>query len=253
MPVPSQWDLKEKAVLVTTGGHFANPFLAAALAEAGAKVAVAGGPGEALEAVCQAARPHAPDTLAVPTDVTDPASVRSAVRRVVEVHGRLDALVNNCQVMAAKPFLETTPQEIDQMLAQNLRSVFLFCQAAGEHMAGRGQGRIVNISSALAERGIANLAVYSAGMAGVVQLTRSLGVEWGRNGIRVNGIGPGWFIGEDRSLEDQQQELLARYLPSRRYGHPRDLAGLLVYLCSDACDLVTGHTIFVDGGALARL
>ena len=228
MPVPSQWDLKEKAALVTTGGHFATPFLAAALAEAGAKVAV-------------------------PADVTDPACVRSAVRRVVEVHGRLDALVNNCQVMAAKPLLETTPQEFDQMLAQNLRSVFLFCQAAGEHMAGRGQGRIVNVSSALAERGVANLAAYSAGMTGVVQLTRGLGVEWGHTGIRVNGIGPGWFIGEDRSLEDRRQELLARYLPSRRYGHPRDLAGLLVYLCSDACDLVTCHTIFVDGGALARL
>ncbi len=253
MPIPPQWDLKGKAALVTTGGHFATPVLVAALAEAGARVAVAGGPQEALEAARQAARPYSPDTAILAADVTDPASVRRTVQQAVEVHGRLDALVNNCQMMAAKPFLETTPQEFDQMLAQNLRSVFLFCQAAGEHMVSRSRGRIVNVSSVLAERGVSNLAGYCASMAGIVQLTRVLGVEWGRTGIRVNGIGPGWFIGEDRSLEDQRQELLVRFLPSRRYGHPRDLAGLLVYLCSDACDLVTGHTIFVDGGALAHL
>jgi NAD(P)-dependent dehydrogenase (short-subunit alcohol dehydrogenase family) len=255
MPVPPQWDLNGKAALVTTGGHFATPFLAAALAEAGARVAVAGGPAEALEAVRQATDPYSSDTLVIPADLSDPASVRRAVGQAVDAHGRLDALVNNCQVMAAKPFLETTPQEFDQMLAQNLRSVFLFCQAAGEHMLGQGQGqgRIVNISSMLAERGVANLAPYCASMAGVVQLTKALGLEWSRSGIRVNGIGPGWFIGEEQDLEDQRQELLARFLPSRRYGHPRDLAALLVYLCSDACDLVTGHTIFVDGGALSRL
>lgn len=120
-------------------------------------------------------------------------------------------------------------------------------------MVSQDKGRIVNVSSVLAERGVENMAAYCASMAGIAQLTRVLGLELSRTDIRVNGIGPGWFIEETRSLEDQQQELLARFLPSRRYGHPRDLAALLVYLCSDACDFVTGHTIFVDGGAMARL
>jgi NAD(P)-dependent dehydrogenase (short-subunit alcohol dehydrogenase family) len=216
-------------------------------------VAVAGGPTEALEAARRATEPYSSDTLVIPADVSDPAGVRRAVGQAVEAHGRLDALVNNSQVMAAKPFLETTPEDFDRMLAQNLRSVFLFCQAAGEHMLAHGWGRIVNVSSMMAERGVVNMAPYCASMGAVVQLTKALGLEWSRRGIRVNGIGPGWFIGEDQELEEQQQELLARFLPSRRYGHPRDLAGLLVYLCSEACDLVTGHTIFVDGGALARL
>jgi NAD(P)-dependent dehydrogenase (short-subunit alcohol dehydrogenase family) len=155
--------------------------------------------------------------------------------------------------VAAKPFLETTLEEFDQVLNQNLRSVFLFCRAAAEHMTGQGNGRIVNVSSVLAERGVQNMAAYCASMAGIAQLTRVLGLELSRTDIRVNGIGPGWFIEEDRSLEDQQQELLARFLPSRRYGHPRDLAALLVYLCSDVCGFVAGHTVYVDGGALARL
>ena len=253
MPVPSDWDLNGKAALVTTGGHFATPSLAAALAEAGAKVAVAGGPAEALEAARRATERYSSDTVVIPADVNDPVRVPRAVARALDAHGRLDALVNNCQVMAAKPFLETTPQEFDQLLAQNLRSVFLFCQAAGEHMLDQGWGRIVNVSSMMADRGVANMAPYCASMGGVVQLTKALGLEWSRRGVRVNGIGPGWFIGEEQALEEQQKELLVRFLPSRRYGHPRDLAGLLVYLCSEACDLVTGHTLFVDGGAMARL
>ena len=253
MPVPPDWDLKGKAALVTTGGHFTTPLLAAALAEAGAKVSVAGGPTEALEAARRATEPYSSDTLVIPVDVNGPAGVRHAVEQAMAAHGRLDILVNNSQVMAAKPFLETTPEEFDRMLAQNLRSVFLFCQAAGEHLLAQGWGRIVNVSSMMAERGVVNMAPYCASMGAVLQLTKALGLEWSRRGIRVNGIGPGWFIGEDQDLEEQRQELLARFLPSRRYGHPRDLAGLLVYLCSEACDLVTGHTIFVDGGALSRL
>jgi 2-deoxy-D-gluconate 3-dehydrogenase len=253
MPIPPQWNLKGKVALITTGGHFATPFLAAVLAEAGARIAVVGGPQNALEATRQAVSPYDHDTAVIPADVTDPTSVSHAVQQAMEVHGRLDVLVNNCQLVAAKPFLETTPEEFDQALAQNLRSVFLFCQAVGEHMVRQGNGRIVNVSSVLAERGVENMAAYCASMAGIAQLTRVLGLELSRTDIRVNGIGPGWFIGETSSLEDQQQELLARFLPSRRYGHPRDLAALLVYLCSDACDFVTGHTIFVDGGAMARL
>ena len=227
--------------------------MAAALAEAGARVAVAGGPPEALKAVCEAVSLTDSDAAVFPADVTDPTSVRSAFQQALEALGRLDILVNNCQLVAAKPFLETTIEEFDQVLAQNLRSVFLFCQAAAGHMTSQGSGRIVNVSSALGERGVENMAAYCASMAGIAQITRVLGLELSRTDIRVNGIGPGWFIGDDRSVEDQQQELLARFVPSRRYGHPRDLAALLVYLCSDVCGFVTGHTVYVDGGALARL
>jgi|TARA_B100002003_G_scaffold248456_1_gene282323 NAD(P)-dependent dehydrogenase (short-subunit alcohol dehydrogenase family) len=252
MPIPPQWNLQGKTALLTTSGHFATPFLAAALAEAGARVTVAGGPHDALEAARQATSAYS-DVAIFPADVTDPASVRGVVQQAIDVHGGLDLLVNNCQLAAAKPFLETDLEEFDQVLTHNLHSVFLFCQTAAKHMQSQGAGRIVNVSSALAERGVENMAAYCASMAGIAQLTRVLGLELSRTAIRVNGIGPGWFIGEERSLEDQRQELFARFLPSRRYGHPRDLAALLVYLCSDVCGFVTGHTIFVDGGALARL
>ena len=118
-------------------------------------------------------------------------------------------------------------------------------------MLRQGGGRIVNIGSALSQRGLWNSVAVCAAQGAIHQITMSLALEWGREGIRVNGIGAGWMSTDEPSEEDQR-ELLVRYLPSRRKGHPTDLCGLLVYLASDACDFVTGQTIFIDGGALAH-
>ena len=118
-------------------------------------------------------------------------------------------------------------------------------------MLRQGSGRIVNIGSALSQRGLWNSVAACAAQGAIHQITASLALEWGRDGIRVNGIGAGWMSTEEASEEDQR-ELLVRYLPSRRRGHPNDLAALLVYLSSDDCDFVTGQTFFVDGGALAH-
>ena len=109
----------------------------------------------------------------------------------------------------------------------------------------------MNIGSGLAVRGLWNSAAACASQGAIHQMTSALALEWARSDIRVNGIGAGWVTTE-APTEESQRELLTRYLPSRRKGHPTDLCGLLVYLASDACDFVTGQTIFIDGGALAH-
>jgi len=122
----------------------------------------------------------------------------------------------------------------------------------GRRMVERQYGRIVNLISGLAERGMINTSAFAASQAGILSLTRSLAVEWGRHNIRVNALGTGWTTAEEIPLEKQREELLVRYTPLRRKGHPRDIGPLLVYLCSESCDYTTGQAVYVDGGLNAH-
>ena len=222
-----------------------------ALAEAGAVVAVVGSEdSDGLEAVADIEKQRGSARF-ISTDVTDSDAVAEAVLQVVTYYGRVDVLVNNAQAEFGKPFVDVTDDEWRKAMDFNVKSTFLFCRAVGRHMLDRGTGRVVNITSGLAVRGLWNSAVVCAGHGAVHQLTSALGLEWARSNIRVNGIGAGWMT-TDPHTEESQKELLVRYLPSRRKGHPTDLVGLLVYLASDACDFVAGHTVFIDGGALAH-
>ena len=163
----------------------------------------------------------------------------------------MDILINNARAEFGKRFEKVSEDEWDLYMDFTLKSVFLTCQAVGSHMLDQGSGHIVNIGSGLSQRGLWNSVAVCAAQGAIHQMTSSLALEWGRQGIRVNGVGAGWVTPEEPSEEDQR-ELLVRYLPSRRKGHPNDLAALVVYLSSDACDFVTGQTIFIDGGALAH-
>ena len=161
-------------------------------------------------------------------------------------------MVNNFNTQFAKPFDQVSLSEYDTVMDRNAKSVFLTCRAVGKGMVEQGSGRIINIISGLAERGMLNSAAYCASQGAVLQLTRVLALEWGRYNIRVNAIGAGWSSIEELSPEDAQKELLVRYVPLRRKGHPRDIAPLLVYLASDSCDYTTGNPVYVDGGLMAH-
>ena len=251
MPIPQEWDLTGKTALITSDKRGWTPFLASALAEAGAAVVVAGAAGsDGPEAVATIEKQGGLARF-LATDVTDPDAVANAVYQAVAHYGGVDVLVNNAHAEFGKPFLDVTDDEWQKAMDFNVKSTFLFCRAVGRHMLDRGGGRIVNMTSGLAVRGLWNSAVACAGHGAVHQLTSALGLEWARSNIRVNGIGAGWMTTEPHT-EESQKELLVRYLPSRRKGHPTDLVGLLVYLASDACDFVAGETVFIDGGALAH-
>lgn len=245
MPIPQEWNLAGRKALVTTNGRGWTPTLVQALQEAGAQVAVVAHKAESLKGLPGLA-------LGLSAPVTEPSQVREAVQQVHRRLGRIDILVHNTQVILGKPFVETTIEEFDKVFQFNVRSAWLFCQEVAKIMLAQQYGRIVLIASGLAERGNWNLAAYCASMAALTNLVHTLALELGKSNIRVNGIGPGWLSLEEKPLEEQQKELLVRYLPLRRYGYPRDLAGILVYLCSEACDYTTGHTIYIDGGAMAH-
>lgn len=251
MPIPEEWNLAGKTAVITADRRGWTPFLAAALAEAGADVAVAGSRSSDMDDAVKAVGEQGKKALAIPTDLTSAAEVEAMAQRAVSEFGRVDILVNNARAEFAKPFTEVTESEWQAVMDFNVKSMFLCCQTIGRHMLEQGQGRIVNIGSGLAVRGLWNSAAACAAQGAVHQLSSALALEWSRRGIRVNAIGAGWLT-TDAPTEEGQRELLVRYLPSGRKGHPADICGLLVYLASDACDFVTGQTIFMDGGALAH-
>ena len=250
MPVLSEYDLSDKiAILATSGGEEA-PHLTAALLEAGASVFTIARNVSQLEDILKKTGGVIEDGIVANLATRD--GVEVAMKAFKNRHDSVDILVNDVRSMFAKPFNQTTESEWDEIQFRNLKSTFLLSQQVGDLMIARGYGRIVNIISVLAERGMINGATFSASQAGVLALTRSLAVEWGRHNIRVNALGVGWFTGQEIDLEVQQKELLVRYTPVRRKGVPIDIGPLLVYLASESCDYNTGQPIYIDGGLNAH-
>ena len=250
MPVLSEYDLSDKiAILATSGGEEA-PQLTAALLEAGASVFTIARNVSQLEDILKKTGGVIEDGIVANLATRD--GVEVAMKAFKNRHDSVDILVNDVRSMFAKPFNQTTESEWDEIQFRNLKSTFLLSQQVGDLMIARGYGRIVNIISVLAERGMINGATFSASQAGVLALTRSLAVEWGRHNIRVNALGLGWFTDQEIDLEVQQKQLLVRYTPLRRKGVPSDIGPLLVYLASESCDYNTGQPIYIDGGLNAH-
>ena len=251
MPVRSVWDLTGKVALLTGDRRGWTPYFAAALAEAGADVALAGHASSDVHDAARFVRAQGREALVMEADLTRSEDVDRVVDAVAARFGRIDILVNNAHVDFGKPLVETTDAEWDAVMDFNVRSTFLLCRAVGRRMLAQGGGRIINIGSGLAERGLVNSTAACAAQGAIKQLTAALGLEWARHNVRVNGIGAGW-LSTEAPMEEDNRELLVRFIPSKRKGHPSDLCGLIVYLSSDACDFVTGQMVYVDGGATAH-
>lgn len=250
MPVLSEYDLSDKIAILATSGGDEAPQLTAALLEAGASVFTIARNVSQFEDILKKTGGVIEDGIVANLATRD--GVEMAMKAFKNRHDSVDILVNDVRSMFAKPFNQTTESEWDEIQFRNLKSTFLLSQQVGDLMIAKGYGRIVNIISVLAERGMINGATFSASQAGVLALTRSLAVEWGRHNIRVNALGVGWFTGQEIDLEVQQKELLVRYTPLRRKGVPSDIGPLLVYLASESCDYNTGQPIYIDGGLNAH-
>lgn len=250
--IPEGWDLSGKRALITTDDRGWAPFLASGLAEAGADVAVAGDLNTGVAQAAEEVRKHGKRALEFVGDLTNVGQIKTIVHEVYKSWGGLDILVNGAQTQLNKPLLDVAESEWDMLMSLNVRTLFLLCREVGKQMLHQGQGRIVNIISGLAQRGLINAVPYCASQGAALQLTRSLALEWAQGGVRVNAIAAGWLDTDDLSVNTTTEDSLARFLPLRRLGHPKDLAPLVVYLASDACDFVTGTVVSVDGGAMAH-
>jgi 2-deoxy-D-gluconate 3-dehydrogenase len=223
--------------------------MAQGLAEAGATVAIAGRDAKKNAAAVAALGAGA---CALECDLRDEAACRALVDEAARRLGRLDILVNNAGTNIRKAPQDYTLGEWREVLDTNLTSAFVAAQAAYPHMKRAGGGKIVNIGSMMSLFGASFAAPYGASKGAIVQLTRSLAAAWARDAIQVNAVLPGWIDTDltrraRREVHGLHERVLAR-TPAGRWGEPRDLAGIAVFLCSRASDFVTGTAIPVDGG-----
>jgi NAD(P)-dependent dehydrogenase (short-subunit alcohol dehydrogenase family) len=226
--------------------------IALAYADAGADVAVLARSGEELDGLATEIRETGRAAVALRCDVTRPEEVQGSVERVIEELERIDVLVNNAGgPLFNAPFLETRPEGWRRAVDLNLLSVVGFCQAVGAHMLERKAGSVINIDSIGASHPGPLVSAYCAAKAGVVNLTASLAQEWGSEGVRVNAVSPGWILTDvNLALSERPEaaEAIANRIPLRRWGEPEDVAGVAVWLASDASSYVSGAHIPVDGG-----
>lgn len=245
--------LDGKVAVVTGAGSGLGRAIAIAIAEAGADCVCTELPErmQALEPVCAEIERLGRRGLALPLRLPDLASIDSLLARVIEHTGTIDVLVNNAGVNIPRDALDVTEEDWDRVLDVNLKGSFFMSQRVGRTMKERGGGKIVNIVSQNGVVGYYKRAAYCSSKAGLVNLTRVLALEWAPFRINVNAVGPTFILTPltQSTFDDPvMREDLLRRIPLGRVGQPEDVVGAVVFLASPAADLVTGHTLLVDGG-----
>jgi NAD(P)-dependent dehydrogenase (short-subunit alcohol dehydrogenase family) len=249
-------ELEDRVVIVTGASSGLGEQLARALAEAGAVPVLAARRADRLAALCA----DIPGADAVPCDVTDDGDRRRLVETVIERHGRIDGLVNNAGAGATAPALRTPTDAFARVVDLNLTAPFGLSCLVAERMRANGDGgrSIVNIASVMGLRSIGEIpdAAYVASKAGIIGLTRELASQWGRHGIRVNAVAPGFFVSDMTAELGDDPERFPDFLldrtPLGRGGRSGELDGAVLYLLGGASSFVTGHVLSVDGGMAIR-
>ncbi len=250
-------ELEERVVIVTGASSGLGEQLARALAGAGAVPVMAARRADRLAAL----RDEIPGADVVTCDVTDAGDRRRLVETVIERHGRIDGLVNNAGAGATAPALRTPTEQFARVVDLNLTAPFGLSCLVAEHMKGTdgdGGRAIVNIASVMGLRSIGEIpdAAYVASKAGIIGLTRELASQWGRYGIRVNAVAPGFFASEMTAELGSDPERFPDFLldrtPLGRGGRAGELDGAVLYLLGGGSSFVTGHVLSVDGGMAIR-
>jgi 3-oxoacyl-[acyl-carrier protein] reductase len=244
------FSLKDKVALVTGASQGIGRDTALALAEAGAKVAVAARNEEKLAAlVKEIVALEAGQALAVKMDVADAEQVKAGFKAVLEKFGRLDILVNNAAITRDGLAMRMKADDWDAVIRTNLTGAHLCIQQALPTMMRARAGRIINIASVVAQMGNAGQANYVAAKAGLIGLTKAIAIEIASRNITVNAVAPG-FIETPMTdvLPDKVKEELKTRIPLGRMGSARDVASAIVFLASDEACYITGHVLDVNGG-----
>jgi NAD(P)-dependent dehydrogenase (short-subunit alcohol dehydrogenase family) len=249
--VKNFFDLTGKVALVTGASRGLGQYFGRALALAGADLIITARKKEDTDAFAAQIRELGRRVVGLALDVRDEASIRKMADDAQAAFGQIDVLVNNAGCNVRKPAVDVTWEDWNKVLDTNLRGTFFVAQSIARHMMPRKRGRIINIGSVTSVMGYAGLGPYTASRGGVKQLTMSLADDWGKHGITVNCLAPGWFRTEqNKVLYDNAKwvEYLCDRIPLKRPGQPNDLDGAVVFLASDASAYVTGQTLLVDGG-----
>jgi NAD(P)-dependent dehydrogenase (short-subunit alcohol dehydrogenase family) len=246
------FSLVGKKALVTGASRGIGQVIAVAFAEAGADVALTARGAEGLAVTAKEIRDAGREAVEIPADLTSHEAAVAVVAEAIDRLGHLDIVVNNAGGSNfLVPFLDTRLSGWEKILRLNLDATMWICQAAGAHLTARGGGSVINVASVAGLAAAPFLSSYGVAKAGVVALTKTLASEWGRAGVRVNALCPGWTATElNRNLWDTPdggQATIAN-VPMGRWGKPEEMAGPAVFLASEASSFMTGQVLIVDGG-----
>ena len=245
------FDLTGQVAIVTGTSRGLGQYFARALARAGADLILTSRKRETLAQFEDEIKALGRRVVSLELDVRDHASIQQMAAEADAAFGQIHILVNNAGCNVRKPALDVTWDDWNLVLDTNLRGSFFVAQAVARRMVPRSYGRIINIGSVTSVMGYAGLGPYGASRGGIRQLTMSLADDWGKHGITVNCLAPGWFHTAQNAVmyEDQAWvEYLTERIPVKRPGQPNDLDGAIVFLASESSRYVTGQTLLVDGG-----
>jgi len=249
------FSLNGKKALVTGASRGIGQVIAVAFAQAGADVALVARGADGLAATGKEVRDLGRLAVEIPADLTGQETAATVVAEAIDRLGHLDVVVNNAGGSSFMvPFLDLRLSGWEKVLRLNLDATMRICQAAGAHMTARGGGSVINIASVAGLAAAPFLAPYGAAKAAVVSLTKTLASEWGRTGVRVNALCPGWTATElNRVLWDSPDggQATIASVPMGRWAKPEEMAGPAIFLASEASSFMTGQVLVIDGGQTA--
>lgn len=248
------FDLTGRVAIVTGGSRGIGEAIAMALAEFGAKVVLSSRKIEGLNAVKEKIEAAGGEAICIPAHMGKPESLKEVVDGALEAFGTIDILVNNAATNPVfGPLNQSEERAWDQIVNVNMKGIFFLTLMVGQVMLEKGRGSIINISSEAGVKPTPMLGMYSVSKAGLDMITKAFALEWGSQGVRVNGVAPGLvkthFSQALWANEDILKVATAR-TPMGRMAQPEEMAGLVVYLASDAASYITGVTVLADGGGL---
>jgi gluconate 5-dehydrogenase len=251
-----QFKLDGRRALITGSSAGIGFALAEGLARAGANVVLNGRDATRVAAAASPLRAKGLDVAEMAFDVTDPKAVEAGVAKIEAELGPINILINNAGIQR-RMSLEDFPNETwSELMRTNLDSVFYVAKAVARRMIPRKAGTMINICSVQSELGRPGIAPYTASKGAVKMLTKGMAIDWGKHGIRVNGLGPGYFATDlNKALvaDEKFSGWLCDRTPLGRWGDVNELVGAAIFLASDAASFVSGHVLYVDGGVTARL
>ena len=250
------FDLTGRVALITGSGRGIGLAIARGLGGAGARVVLNGRDGGRLDVAATALRGEGVTAATSVFDVTDHDAAAAAVAVIERDVGPIEILVNNAGMQHRTPLEDFAEADWSRLMRTNLDSAFHVGQAVARHMIGRRRGSIINICSVQSEVTRPGITPYAASKGALKMLTKGMAADWGRHGIRVNGIGPGYFATELNAAlvaDETFSRWVSGHTPLGRWGEVDELAGAAVFLASDAASFVSGHILYVDGGMTSVL